>query len=85
MASDAKIYNYVSVAQLDRVLASDAKGCEFEPRRIRQTHNRLSVMEGLLCVYKRGYERAGFRLRARIKITAAPVIFTASGEVFFNE
>lgn len=27
---------YVSVAQLDRVLASDAKGCEFEPRRIRQ-------------------------------------------------
>ena len=26
----------VSVAQLDRVLASDAKGCEFEPRRIRQ-------------------------------------------------
>ena len=26
----------VPVAQLDRVLASDAKGCEFEPRRIRQ-------------------------------------------------
>lgn len=28
-------YNYVPVAQLDRVLASDAKGCEFEPRRVR--------------------------------------------------
>ena len=41
MVSDAKIYNYVSVAQLDRVLASDAKGCEFEPRRIRQKHNSL--------------------------------------------
>ena len=30
------IKNYVPVAQLDRVLASDAKGCEFEPRRVRQ-------------------------------------------------
>ena len=26
----------VFVAQQDRVLASDAKGCEFEPRRVRQ-------------------------------------------------
>ena len=34
------IYNMqlgcVPVAQLDRVLASDAKGCEFEPRRVCQ-------------------------------------------------
>ena len=28
-------YNNVSVAQLDRVLASDAKGCGFNSRRIR--------------------------------------------------
>ena len=27
--------NYVSVDQLDRLSASDAEGCEFEPRRIR--------------------------------------------------
>ena len=26
----------VPVAQLDRVSASDAEGCEFEPRRVRQ-------------------------------------------------
>ena len=45
--------NYVPVAQLDRVLASDAKGCEFEPRRVRQ--------------YSHMKERATFRLRTRIK------------------
>lgn len=27
----------VPVAQLDRVSASDAEGCEFEPRRVRHT------------------------------------------------
>ena len=34
---------YVPVAQLDRVLASDAKGCEFEPRRVR--HKNIAVCE----------------------------------------
>ncbi len=33
---------YVSVAQLDRVSASDAEGCGFDPRRIR--HKKASHM-----------------------------------------
>ena len=37
MKKDEKLCftDHVSVAQLDRVSASDAEGCEFEPRRIR--------------------------------------------------
>ena len=44
-----KTYNpfikVVPVAQSDRVLASDAKGCEFEPRRARHDfHYRLNLL-----------------------------------------
>ena len=34
----------VSVAQSDRVSASDAEGCEFEPRRIRHKKNHRGVV-----------------------------------------
>ena len=37
----------VPVAQLDRVLASDAKGCEFEPRRVHQKKRPASKLAGL--------------------------------------
>ena len=34
-------YVFVPVAQLDRVLASEAEGCEFEPHRAHHTKRRV--------------------------------------------
>lgn len=47
-----RIENTAPVAQLDRVLASDAKGCGFEPRRVRQKSPKI----GGFCVIRRVFE-----------------------------
>lgn len=44
---------HVPVAQLDRVLASEAEGCEFEPHRAHhiKTHQLITADVFLVCLY----------------------------------
>lgn len=44
---------HVPVAQLDRVLASEAEGCEFEPHRahLLKTHQLFAADVFLICLY----------------------------------
>ena len=70
----------VSVAQLDRVSASDAEGCGFDPRRIR--HKKSCLFGGFFYGIKnRGIEPE----RARADRKPPVEVFVASGAVFLFE